>query len=272
MCFDSATNSSRLQLDAPKAYEAVARLGVPTTTGDAEGDVVDRRDVDPDQLAPERLAAVQRQFTGPIRQVPPMHSALKKDGKALYEYARAGIAVEREARDVVIHALELSLAEDAEGQPAVRMRVTCSKGTYIRTLGEDVGAALGCGAHLTFLRRIDTGGLGVERCVTLAALEAMDEAARMACVQPVETLLAGHAAVTLDHDNTARFLSGVRRRGPWPDAPAVAVFGDEPRALLGVGRVAAGELIPERLLSPQEIAQILESTPRAERGTLEPTL
>ncbi|BFO55149.1 tRNA pseudouridine(55) synthase TruB [Acidovorax sacchari] len=271
LCFGAATKFSQLQLDAPKTYEAVARLGVTTTTGDAEGEVTGRREVDPAQLAPERLAAVQRQFTGPIRQVPPMHSALKKDGKALYEYARAGIAVEREARDVVIHALELSLAED-QGVPAVRMVVTCSKGTYIRTLGEDVGAALGCGAHLTFLRRIDTGGLGVERCVTLAALEAMDEAGRMACVQPVETLLAGHAAVTLDHDNTARFLSGMRRRGPWPDAPAVAVFGHDPRALLGVGRVAAGELIPERLLSPQEIAQILESTPRAERGTLEPTL
>ena len=159
LCFGAATKFSQLQLDAPKTYEAVARLGVTTTTGDAEGDVVDRRDVDPARPAPERLAAVQRQFTGPIRQVPPMHSALKKDGKALYEYARAGIAVEREARDVVIHALQLSLAEDAEGQPAVRLRVTCSKGTYIRTLGEDVGAALGCGAHLTFLRRVDTGGL-----------------------------------------------------------------------------------------------------------------
>ncbi|WP_295979330.1 tRNA pseudouridine(55) synthase TruB [uncultured Variovorax sp.] len=272
LCFGAATKFSQLQLDAPKTYEAVAQLGVTTTTGDAEGEVLERREVDASQFAPARLAEVQRQFTGPIRQVPPMHSALKKDGKALYEYARAGIAVEREARDVVIHALKLSLVEDQGGGPAVRMVVTCSKGTYIRTLGEDVGAALGCGAHLTFLRRIDTGGLGVERCVTLAALEAMDEAARMACVQPVETLLAGHAAVTLDHDNTARFLSGVRRRGPWPDAPAVAVFGDEPRVLLGVGRVAAGELIPERLLSPQEIAQILESTPRAERGTLEPTL
>lgn len=234
LCFGAATKFSQLQLDAPKTYEAVARLGVTTTTGDAEGDVVERREVDAAQFSAARLAEVQRQFTGPIRQVPPMHSALKKDGKALYEYARAGIAVEREARDVVIHALELSLAEDQGGEPAVRMVVTCSKGTYIRTLGEDVGAALGCGAHLVFLRRIDTGGLGVERCITLEALEALDEAGRMACVQPVETLLAGHAAVTLDRDNTARFLSGVRRRGPWPDAPAAAVFGDEPRALLGV--------------------------------------
>lgn len=271
LCFGAATKFSQLQLEAPKTYEAVALLGVTTSTGDAEGEVLQRCEVDPAQLTPQRLAAVQQQFTGPIRQVPPMYSALKKDGKALYEYARAGIAVEREARDVTIHALKLALTQTSQAQIAIKIIVTCSKGTYIRTLGEDIGQALGCGAHLTFLRRIDTGGIGVERCVTLEALEAMDEAARMACVQPVETLLAQHAVVTLDDDNAGRFLSGMRRRGAWPDAPAVAVFGARPRALLGVGHVLRGELIPDRLLSPIEIQQILESSPRAERGTLEAT-
>jgi tRNA pseudouridine55 synthase len=202
-----------------------------------------------------------------------MHSALKKDGKALYEYARAGIAVEREARQVVIHALKLELIQTEKAQAAIKMIVTCSKGTYIRTLGEDIGAALGVGAHLTFLRRIDTGGLGVERCVTLAQLEAMDEAQRLACVLPPESLLVGHTRVTLDGDNAARFLSGVRRRGPWPDASAVAVFGDQPAALLGVGHIVGGELVPGRLLSPLEIQQILEGTPHsasmAHSGTLE---
>ncbi|MGD9774088.1 tRNA pseudouridine(55) synthase TruB [Diaphorobacter sp.] len=271
LCFGAATKFSQLQLDAPKTYEAIALLGTTTTTGDAEGEVLEQRQVDPARLTPERLAAVQAQFTGPIRQVPPMHSALKKDGKALYEYARAGIAVEREARDVTIYALKLALAQVNQAQTAIKIIVTCSKGTYIRTLGEDIGQALGCGAHLTFLRRIDTGGLGVERCVTLQALQDMDEDARMACVQPVDTLLAQHKAVTLDEDNAGRFLSGMRRRGPWPDAPAVAVFGARPRALLGVGHVQGGELIPDRLLSPLEIQQILESSPRAERGTLEAT-
>ena len=136
-----------------------------------------------------------------------------------------------------------------------------------------IGAALGVGAHLTFLRRIDTGGLGVERCVTLAQLEAMDEAQRLACVLPPESLLVGHTRVTLDGDNAARFLSGVRRRGPWPDASAVAVFGDQPAALLGVGHIVGGELVPGRLLSPLEIQQILEGTPHsasmAHSGTLE---
>ncbi|NMM80805.1 tRNA pseudouridine(55) synthase TruB [Acidovorax sp. SRB_14] len=261
LCFGAATKFSQLQLDAPKTYEAIARLGVTTTTGDAEGEVLRECAVDAAMLAPERLAQVQRQFTGPIRQVPPMYSALKKDGKALYEYARAGVEVERAARDVEIHALNVALALDGQAQPAIKIIVTCSKGTYIRTLGEDIGAALGCGAHLTFLRRIDTGGLGIERCVTLADFEAMDEAERLACLLSPEALLAGHRHVTLGGEDAGRFLSGLRRRGSWPDAPAVAVFGDAPRALLGVAHTAAGELIPDRLLSPIEIQQILESTP-----------
>ena len=269
LCFGAATKFSQLQLDAPKTYIAIARLGVTTTTGDAEGEVVRECGVDVSMLAPERLLQVQQQFTGPIRQVPPMYSALKKDGKALYEYARAGVEVERAARDVQIHALQVenmanvAPALDWQAQPAIKITVTCSKGTYIRTLGEDIGAALGCGAHLTFLRRIDTGGLGIDRCVTLADLEAMDEAQRLACLQPPEALLADHLHVTLGAEDAARFLSGVRRRGAWPDAKAVAVFGQSPRALLGVAHVAAGELIPDRLLSPLEIQQILQSQPSA---------
>ena len=270
LCFGAATKFGQLQLDAAKTYEAIAVLGTTTTTGDAEGDVVQRCDVDLAQLTPERLAAVQLQFSGPIRQVPPMHSALKKDGKALYEYARAGVTVERDARDVTIHALKLTLDHTDKAQVAIKMIVTCSKGTYIRTLGEDIGAALGCGAHLTFLRRIDTGGLGVERCVTLAQLEAMPEAERLASLQAPESLLAQHTRVTLDSDNTARFLSGLRRRGQWPDADAVAVFSEAPVALLGVGHIKDGELVPDRLLSPLEIQQILEGTPHLQAsGTLE---
>ena len=259
LCFGAATKFSQLQLEAEKTYEAIARLGQTTTTADAEGDVVLERAVDLSSITPERLAAVQAQFSGPIKQVPPMHSALKKDGKALYEYARAGIEIERPARDVTIHALDLTLTQDDQAQPAIKMRVTCSKGTYIRTLGEDVGEALGCGAHLRFLRRVDTGGLSVERCVTLEALEAMSEDERLAQVQPADSLLHRHTPVILGEQDAARFLSGLRRRGPWPDTAAVAVYGDKPRALLGVGHVVGGELIPDRLLSPLEIAQILEA-------------
>ncbi|QIL79591.1 tRNA pseudouridine(55) synthase TruB [Diaphorobacter sp. HDW4A] len=274
LCFGAATKFSQLQLEAPKTYEAIALLGVTTTTADAEGEVVAEREVTSDMLTTERIDAVRQQFTGPIRQVPPMHSALKKDGKALYEYARAGIEIERPARDVTILALSIEPVQTQEGKPALRLVVQCSKGTYIRTLGEDIGNALGCGAHLTFLRRIDTGGLSVDRCVTLADLEAMPEDERLSHVHPVETLLAQHEIVTLDSDNAGRFLSGMRRRGTWPDSEAVAVFGDSPHALLGVGHVTGGELVPERLLSPLEIQQILErsSTPRATHGILETTL
>ena len=260
LCFGAATKFSQLHLEADKTYETTVRLGVNTTTADAEGEVVQIRPV---ACSVGQVVEVLDRFTGPIRQVPPMYSALKKDGKALYEYARAGETVERPARDVVIHDLELlgmALTGDA---PYLKLRVHCSKGTYIRTLGEDIGQALGCGAHLTFLRRIDTGGLGVQRCVTLAALEAMTEDERLACVQSVDTLLAQHERVTLDESEAGRFLSGLRRRGPWADAPAVAVYGTRPRALLGVAHVAQGELIPDRLLSPLEIQQILESAPRA---------
>jgi tRNA pseudouridine55 synthase len=261
LCFGAATKFSQLQLDAPKTYEAIALLGMTTTTGDAEGDVVQQCAVDLAALTPERLAAVQQQFTGPISQVPPMHSALKKDGKALYEYAREGIHIERPARNVTIHALNVALVLDEQGRPALKIIVTCSKGTYIRTLGEDIGAALGCGAHLIFLRRIDTGGLGIERCVTLEALEAMDESQRLACLLPPEALLDGHTQIMLGSEDAARFSSGVRRRGSWPDASAVAVFAETPHTLLGVAHTAAGELIPERLLSTIEIQQILQSTP-----------
>lgn len=254
LCFGAATKFSQLQLDADKTYEAVARLGIKTTTGDAEGDVLQTREVNVSEQDLERVAP---QFTGPIRQVPPMHSALKKDGKALYEYARAGVVVEREAREVTIHALNMALSQVDKAQPAINMIVKCSKGTYIRTLGEDVGEALGCGAHLSALRRIETGGFSVAQSVTLEALEAMSEAERMNCLMPVESLLGEHTVVTLDSENAGRFLSGVRRRGGWPDDEKVAVYGDSPRALLGTAHVKGGELIPGRLLSPIEIEQIL---------------
>ncbi|MBP7566227.1 MAG: tRNA pseudouridine(55) synthase TruB [Burkholderiaceae bacterium] len=261
LCFGAATKFSQLQLEADKTYVATARLGVTTTTGDAEGEVLERRDV---AVTADQLAAVQARFTGLIRQVPPMYSALKKDGRALYEYARAGEEVEREARDVTIH----SLAIEPEGVDTLRITVRCSKGTYIRTLGEDIGRALGCGAHLTSLRRVATGHFDLSRCVTLQALEAMEEGARLAHLQPVDALLPDHAAVKLDEENAGRFLSGLRRRGTWNDQAQVAVYGPPPQGatpthgqLLGTAHVTAGELIPGRLLSPIEIQQILEARP-----------
>ena len=257
LCFGAATKFSGLHLDADKTYEATLQLGVTTNTGDAEGEVIERRAVP--AITPEQLEAVRQRFLGRITQVPPMHSALKKDGKALYEYARAGIEVERAPRVVAIHALNLALAQVDQAQAAIKIEVTCSKGTYIRTLGEDIGQALGCGGHLTRLRRTATGPFVAAQCTTLPALEALDDHERLNLLQPAEALLPDHTAVTLAADDAAKFLTGLRRRGDWVDADRVVVFGDAPRALLGSAHIKAGELIPSRLLSPIEIRQILQA-------------
>jgi tRNA pseudouridine55 synthase len=256
LCFGAATKFSQLHLDADKTYEAVAVLGLKTSTGDAEGEVIAERPVP--ALTDAEVATLERLFTGPLRQVPPMHSALKKDGKPLYEYARAGQEVEREARNVTVHALSLSLDRSGE-RPALRFTARVSKGTYIRTLAEDIGEALGCGAHLSFLRRTATGPFHVAQCVTLDALHDAAEEERDAALLLTEALLGGHTTITLPPEDAGRFLSGLRRRGAWPDTAAAAVFGEDPPALLGTGHVRAGELIPGRLLSPIEIQQILQS-------------
>jgi tRNA pseudouridine55 synthase len=256
LCFGAATKFSALQLEANKTYEATAVLGIKTSTGDAEGEVIATRDVNVTQADIDR---VEKLFTGPISQVPPMHSALKKDGKALYEYAREGITIEREARNVTIYKLNVALDQSNIAGAAIKIIATVSKGTYIRTLGEDIGDALGCGAHLSALRRTHTGGLDIKDAVTLPQLEAMTESERAACLQPVESLLDGHTEVMLDSDNAGRFLSGLRRRTQLPDTDQVAVYSDSPRTLLGAAHTKAGELIPTRLLSPVEIEQILTS-------------
>jgi len=256
LCFGAATKFSQLHLDADKSYEAIAQLGIETTTGDTEGDVVATKPVD---FTAEQLTAVEQKFTGPIAQIPPMYSALKKDGKALYDYARAGIEVEREARHINIHALSLQEIEPEAGVRRLLIRVRCSKGTYIRTLAQDIGNALGCGAHLSFLRRTQTGNFGIDQCIGLHDLEALPQEERAQRLLPVDALLEGHTAVTLGKEDAGRFLSGLRRRGQWPDCEQTAVYGESPRALLGTAHVKAGELIPGRLLSPIEIQTILES-------------
>ena len=264
LCFGAATKFSQLHLDADKTYQTTVRLGVKTSTGDVEGDVVQERDV---TCTAGQVVEVLDRFTGPIGQVPPMHSALKKDGKALYEYARQGEVVDRPVRQVVIHELELlDMQLDGES-PHLTLRVRCSKGTYIRTLGEDIGEALGCGGHLSMLRRIATGPFTETQCMTLVELESMTEAERTSRLLPVQNLLEGHTPVTLDAENAGRFLSGVRRRGSWADSDRIVVYGPQDQGetpsesvvLLGSAHVQAGELIPGRLLSPIEIQQILET-------------
>ncbi len=257
LCFGAATKFSQLHLDADKTYEAIVVLGVQTSTGDLEGEVIAEKSV---SISPNQLQDVLAQFTGPIDQIPPMYSALKKDGKALYDYARAGIEVAREARQVTIRKLALEEIAPENAQRRLKIMVTCSKGTYIRTLGEDIAIALGTCGHLSALRRIQTGPFEEAECISIQDLEALPEAEREMKLLTVDALLDGHTPVTLPPDDAGRFLSGVRRRGTWPDNLHVAVYGDSPRALLGTAHVKAGELIPGRLLSPLEIQSILEKT------------
>jgi tRNA pseudouridine55 synthase len=201
LCFGEATKFSQDLLEADKTYLAKVHLGVTTTTGDTEGETVETRPV---EVTKEQIETALAKFRGPIMQVPPMYSALKRDGKALYEYAREGITLEREARAVTIHALEML---DYEA-PFLTIRVTCSKGTYIRVLGEDIGLELGCGAHLNQLRRIGVGKLTVAGMVTLEALQAHENP--LSLLAPVDALLSSFPRVDLTPELAKRFLNGQR--------------------------------------------------------------
>jgi tRNA pseudouridine55 synthase len=250
LCFGAATKFSQVSLDADKAYRATLSLGARSSTCDGEGELYDQQAV---KLAPGAVAAVLQRFMGPISQLPPLHSALKKDGKALYEYARAGQDVERTPRKVVIHRIDLVDQQDAQ----LVIDVVCSKGTYIRTLADDIGLALGCGAWLSGLRRTASGPLRVEQAVTLEALAGMSETERDALLQSADSLLADWPQVRLPQDEAGRFLSGLRRRVALADAQAVRVYGPEPRAFLGSAHITAGELIADRLLSPLEVQALI---------------
>jgi tRNA pseudouridine55 synthase len=201
LCFGEATKFSQDLLEADKTYLAKVHLGVTTTTGDTEGETVETRPV---EVTQEQIEAALAKFRGPIMQVPPMYSALKRDGKALYEYAREGITLEREARAVTIHTLEML---DYEA-PFLTIRVMCSKGTYIRVLGEDIGAELGCGAHLNGLRRIGVGNLSIAGMVTLEQLQAHENP--LSLLAPVDALLSSFPRVDLTPELAKRFLNGQR--------------------------------------------------------------
>jgi tRNA pseudouridine55 synthase len=246
LCFGEATKFSQDLLEADKSYTTTVQLGVQTTTGDTEGEIVANKPVDVTLGSIETVLAALR---GPIRQVPPMYSALKRDGKPLYEYARAGITLERDARAVVIHELQLLGYEP----PFLHLHVSCSKGTYIRVLGEDIGHALGCGAHLQALRRTRVGDLTLDGSLTLAELEAIPFEQRETRLAAPDHLLQSFPHITLAPELAERFLHGQRialgRHGV--AAPAahgrVRVY-DSAQRLLGTATMQEGLLAPERLI------------------------
>ncbi|MFM2397318.1 MAG: hypothetical protein RLZZ144_568 [Pseudomonadota bacterium] len=201
ICFGEATKFSMGLLDADKTYRATIRLGQTTTTGDAEGEILETRAVDVNEL---QAQAVLAQFVGNIQQIPPMYSALKHQGKPLYDYIREGVTIERQARDVTIYALTLDKLSGNELEFTVR----CSKGTYVRTLGEDIGQKLGCGGHLIALRRIAIADFSVEQALDLAQLDVLSESERDALIMPVDSLLSDLPRLDLDATQAIRLGRG----------------------------------------------------------------
>jgi tRNA pseudouridine55 synthase len=240
--FGEATKFSQFALDADKEYEARARLGVTTSTADADGAVLERK---PCSARLEDIEPVLAGFRGDLEQVPPMHSALKHAGLPLYTHARAGREIPRAPRRIRVHELQLVRFAGEE----LELRVRCSKGTYIRTLAEDIGRALGCGAHLAALRRTRSGGFRVADAVTLDQLQRDAPAARDARLLPLERLLAGLPRVDLPAAQAERFARGQALQMRHAPTGHCSVFGLQGRLLgLGEGR-APGELHPRRLVS-----------------------
>lgn len=281
ICFGEATKFSMALLEADKTYRALLRLGQTTSTGDAEGEITAELPV---EVTQSDVDGVLAKFRGAIRQLPPMHSALKHQGKPLYEYIRKGETIERELRDVVIHELQLnsfsgnelppsnfppeggraiapsrSLDELGRGFCELDITVRCSKGTYIRTLAEDIGAALGCGAHLIGLRRTAIAHFDLAGSHTLKRLTEMSDAERDACILPLECLMPDMPMLQLDALQVQRLAQG-QRLGLDTGLPDGKISLHGPQGFIGVGLLQGRRLAPERLLS--DVAkQAATSTP-----------
>ncbi|HSD59747.1 MAG TPA: tRNA pseudouridine(55) synthase TruB [Burkholderiales bacterium] len=241
LCFGEATKFSATLLDADKVYLAVVQLGVTTRTGDREGEVLERREVRVGQEAVEQALA---RFRGRILQTPPMHSAIKLAGTPLYAYARKGQEVERAPREVVVHALDL---ERIEGD-LLYLSIHCGKGTYVRTLAEDIGRALGCGAHLAGMRRTAVGAFSLDRALPLERLEAMTEDERLDCLLPVDALVAHLPGLVLGNPQARRMRHGQQVLTEAEREPGLVRLYDEAGCFLGLGEVTNGGVINAKRL------------------------
>ncbi len=250
LCFGEATKVSQFLLDADKRYWVAIRLGQTTSTYDAEGEVLVTRPV---QLTRPVIEAALRQFQGEIQQIPPMYSAIKQAGQPLYKLARAGIEVERPPRRVVIHALSLVRWQDDR----LELTVSCSKGTYIRSLAHDLGETLGCGGHVMGLRRLATGGFSVEQAITLEALQNLPEDGRLARLLPLDQALTHLPAVDLSLNAAYYLCQGQVVTAPHGVPMGVVRLYEAGGRFLGLGEVQSdGRVAPKRLLRPPEQADI----------------
>lgn len=235
-----ATKFSRFLLDADKQYLATLRLGMTTTTGDAEGEMIRQQPV---ALSAADLPAVLARFVGEQMQIPPMHSALKVAGKPLYAYAREGVTVERKVRAISINSIQLIDFNEL----FLTVRVACSKGTYIRVLAEDIGAALGCGAHLVALTREAAGGFNLAAAVSLDDLEALPPAERMARLLPMDAFADSLPRLDLDAAEALRLVQG-QQVAAAPAAPGLYRLYGSAGEFLGIGENSAAALHAQRLV------------------------
>lgn len=247
--FGEATKFSQFLLDADKRYLAMLRLGMVTSTGDAEGEILSERPV---AVTPAQVSDVMQRFIGPQQQIPPMHAAIKINGKPLYAYARAGETIVREPRFIIIN--ELQIIDFKEY--IIVIRVSCSKGTYIRVLAEDIGAALGCGAHLTALTREGAGSLDLRNAVSLVDLEAMSVGLRLERLLPVETFAAGLDRLDVPLDAERRIKSGQPVIMGDAMASGLRRLYGAGGVFFGIGEVAEGTLVARRLVTQPPAASL----------------
>ena len=242
ICLGEATKFSHYLLDSTKRYQTTVKLGQTTTTGDAEGEILQQRETP--ALTAESIEQVLAQFQGDIMQVPPMYSALKKEGRPLYELARQGIEIEREARPVTIYAIELlSFTEQS-----ITLDVTCSKGTYIRVLGEDIAKALGTYGHLTYLHRIKTGHFDLIPSYSIEYLESLSEAEREALLLPAYAPVQHFLHIQVPEGRAEYFSRGMESNIDHPAVTQVLVFDGE--KCLGLAEITDKKrLVPKRVLN-----------------------
>ena len=240
-----ATKYSQFLLEADKGYLASLRLGATTTTGDAEGEILEQRPV---KVTETEVRGVLQRFVGAQTQTPPMHSALKVAGKPLYAYARAGITIERQSRAIVINEIQLIDFNEI----IVKIRVLCSKGTYIRVLAEDIGAALGCGAHLIALTRESAGGFTLAQAVSCDTLETLSMAERMDRLLPIDAFASSLDRIELESEQARRIITGQEVVQPAVLTGLYRLYGVQ-EGFLGVGEVEAGTLRARRLTSQLQV-------------------
>jgi tRNA pseudouridine55 synthase len=249
LCLGEATKFSSYLLNADKIYVAVAKLGVITSTADAEGEILETRPVP--ELNQEQLEKAIAQFVGNIEQVPPMYSALKVDGQRLYKLAYQGLEVERKSRPVTIHQIDLLHFDEA----SFEIQVRCSKGTYIRTLVEDIAQVLGCGAHVSSLRRLSTGPFNEAQMVSMETIENLSKdaeegnAALDQLLVPVDSALEHLTEINLTEEMTYQLCLGQAVSVPQAPTEGLLRIYDHKRAFIGIGAILDdGRVAPKRLL------------------------